>query len=196
MEMSTTEKQEYVVQKILQKKVERKKTFYLVHWEGYNKPEDLTWEPLESFVGSENLIEEFEKSHKTARKNASKVSVKKGVTLKARKPKKRSIAELSDQVPATQEPPAKVTRGHEVEAPAIDSFLGDPTTWSKSQYRVETEVVKRVLDISKVENGLFVICAFSDELELTIADIEPTPYELIRELEPTIMLDYLATYLL
>ncbi|KAI6197286.1 hypothetical protein M3Y94_01206200 [Aphelenchoides besseyi] len=194
--MSDIERSIYVVKNILEKKVYRKVPFYLVHWEGFDNPVDHTWEPVESFVGSENLLDEFEEAHKTAPKKPKKLSVKREVTsTKARKSKKRSSAECND-ISATQEPPSKVKRDLDDDEPAIDSFLGDPGTWFKSQYRAETEAVKRILDICKVEDNFFVICAFSEALGLTLGDIEPTPFKIIQDLHPKIMLDYIAPYML
>ena len=37
------------MKKIIGKKIEKKKIFYLVNWEGYNE-EDNTWEPAENLL--------------------------------------------------------------------------------------------------------------------------------------------------
>ncbi|KAF5377047.1 hypothetical protein D9757_007701 [Collybiopsis confluens] len=58
---NSEEEHEYVVESITEARVKkgRIKTWeYRVRWEGY-KEEDDTWEPVESFAGSENLVENF-----------------------------------------------------------------------------------------------------------------------------------------
>jgi len=54
------EDEEYEVESIVEKKVVRGKTKYLVKWKGYDKDEDRTWEPKENLAGSEELIKKFE----------------------------------------------------------------------------------------------------------------------------------------
>ena len=54
------EEEEYEVESIIDKKVVRGKTKYLVKWKGYEKDEDRTWEPKENLEGSEDLIKSFE----------------------------------------------------------------------------------------------------------------------------------------
>jgi len=54
------EDEEYEVESIVEKKVVRGKTKYLVKWKGYDKDEDRTWEPKANLAGSEDLIKKFE----------------------------------------------------------------------------------------------------------------------------------------
>merc|ERR1712142_1008884 len=54
------EEEEYEVESIVDKKVVRGKTKYLVKWKGYEKDEDRTWEPKKNLEGSEDLIKSFE----------------------------------------------------------------------------------------------------------------------------------------
>jgi hypothetical protein len=48
--------EEYEVEKILKKKIRKKKVFYLVKWVGYDTP---TWEPKSNLKGCKDLIQEF-----------------------------------------------------------------------------------------------------------------------------------------
>ena len=52
---------EYVVEKILVKRIRRKRPQYLVHWHGYNI-EDRTWEPLENLENAKEMVRQFEQS--------------------------------------------------------------------------------------------------------------------------------------
>lgn len=55
--------EEYVVEKILEKRISRLgKVQYLVKWEGY-KIEESTWEPEDNFANSKDLIKEFEQGN-------------------------------------------------------------------------------------------------------------------------------------
>jgi len=60
IEDSQEEEEEYVVEKILDKKVGKgKKVEYLVKWKDWNNPEDNTWEPASSL--DTDIIKKFEK---------------------------------------------------------------------------------------------------------------------------------------
>merc|ERR1719233_2040667 len=59
-EEESEEDEEYEVESIVDKKVVRGKTKYLVKWKGYDKDEDRTWEPKANLAGSEDLIKKFE----------------------------------------------------------------------------------------------------------------------------------------
>ena len=44
-------RRQYVVERLLDMKWENGKQLFLVKWEGYDKPEHNTWEPVKSFRG-------------------------------------------------------------------------------------------------------------------------------------------------
>ncbi len=47
----------YIISKILDKKVENRKTYYLIKWVGYNNPQDNTWEESKIFDRTKELRE-------------------------------------------------------------------------------------------------------------------------------------------
>ena len=55
----------FVVQEILDKKGYGKNIKYLVHWRGFNKPEDYTWEPRGQLIKDvPEMVAEFDKKHR------------------------------------------------------------------------------------------------------------------------------------
>lgn len=66
----------YEVEKILGKKFNKKgKPIYLVKWKGYG-PSENTWEPLENLETVQDLVDEYEKTHKDTKKAITKASPK------------------------------------------------------------------------------------------------------------------------
>merc|ERR1711874_600142 len=53
--------EEYEVEKILDERKVGKKKEYFVKWKGWNRPEDNTWEPMDSLEGSKKLLKDYEK---------------------------------------------------------------------------------------------------------------------------------------
>lgn len=54
----------FIIDKIIDKKIEKRKTYYLIRWKGYT-PDDDTWEPKEEIMNAdEKMVEDFEKSFK------------------------------------------------------------------------------------------------------------------------------------
>lgn len=58
--------EEYIVQEIVDSRIRDKKIQYRVHWEGYDKKKDYTWEPPEHLTKVQDLLDEFHKRHPSA----------------------------------------------------------------------------------------------------------------------------------
>ncbi|CAG8779884.1 6623_t:CDS:2, partial [Dentiscutata erythropus] len=56
-----TNKEEYEVETILDKKLMRRKPFYLVKWKGYPL-HDATWEPKKNLINAADMVTNFENS--------------------------------------------------------------------------------------------------------------------------------------
>ncbi|TGZ78237.1 chromo domain-like protein [Ascodesmis nigricans] len=53
------EEEEYVVEKIMDHKIEKKKLYFHVKWKGYEKKSDMTWEPEENCAGAQEAVEDY-----------------------------------------------------------------------------------------------------------------------------------------
>jgi len=60
---SGSEGEEYEVERIIERRVRKGKTEYLIKWKGYDNEEDNTWEPQEN-LDCEDKIIDFEKNRK------------------------------------------------------------------------------------------------------------------------------------
>jgi hypothetical protein len=47
---------QFVVEAILDKRIVGGKAEYLIKWQGYNDPDDNTWEPIENCVGFSGFL--------------------------------------------------------------------------------------------------------------------------------------------
>lgn len=53
----------YVIEKILNLKIEKGERHYLIKWKGYDLPSDNTWEPLSNLTNLTQDIIDYERAH-------------------------------------------------------------------------------------------------------------------------------------
>ncbi|KAI6219530.1 Chromobox protein-like protein 1-like protein [Aphelenchoides fujianensis] len=101
--------------------------------------------------------------------------------------KSRIIASSDDEEEAENLPEAQED---EKEEPSDTPAEKDPATWKKAVYRVQSETIKSVVACQVADNkDVWVLCKFAGA-DGSPEDIEPTPYTLIRDHQPTVLLDY------
>merc|ERR1711892_511816 len=85
------EEAEYEVEKILDHKYDDGVVQYLVKWKNWNNEEDNTWEPSDNLVGSESIIEKYEKKQKLKKKEEDE-----SPAIKSTKKKKKEELEQTE----------------------------------------------------------------------------------------------------
>jgi len=83
---------DYEVEKILDKKGKGKNIQYLVKWKNFDKPEDLSWEPLENLTESSEAIEAFENKSKTVEPGNKNADVPTIRNIKKTAPTKNKVS--------------------------------------------------------------------------------------------------------
>ena len=91
------EEEAFEVEKILEKRVIKKKVEYLIKWKNYNGPDDDTWEPADILEGAGDIIKKFEKELKIEKEN-EKTKLSKVIENSDEKQTKTEIVENTEKV--------------------------------------------------------------------------------------------------
>ena len=120
---------EYEVEKIIDKRITKGAAQYQVKWLGYEKKEDLTWEPSSNLAGCKALVNAFENAKKKQNTSYSKIlKIPKTKAAKSSKPS-RTITRTPAKIPKSKVPsnpfktPPKPVEG-KLGVDAINKLLG------------------------------------------------------------------------
>ncbi|KAI6204659.1 hypothetical protein M3Y94_00701800 [Aphelenchoides besseyi] len=144
-----------------------------------------SWEPLESFISCDETIAAFEEQLKAA-KTKDSVDIK--PESSEQKSQKRAPSE-ANEIEEAQQPSKKPKKEQEVASSDL-SNLADPSNWKKERYRVEFDQSPHILGARRVNNELYILCAFSTDSN--VETVEATPYEVVRQHCPLVLLDFWA----
>uniref|UniRef100_A0AC35FY62 Chromo domain-containing protein n=1 Tax=Panagrolaimus sp. PS1159 TaxID=55785 RepID=A0AC35FY62_9BILA len=133
---------EYVVEKILDKRGSGKKVEYLIKWRGYDDPAENTWEPINN-CDCPDLIKEFEAAY--AKKQKSKEKLKETRGSRANTKSVEPDGKHDRKRKAIIEPPQPIRK--KKPSPPKTRIRGDPSKSSDSNSDRPTTSIK------KVENG-------------------------------------------
>ena len=95
---------EYVVEKILDKRGHGKKVEYLIKWRGYDDPKENTWEPVEN-CDCPDLIEEFEAAYALKKQKSKQDKPKESRGTRANTKSAEPDGKRDRKRKATVEPP-------------------------------------------------------------------------------------------
>ncbi len=179
--------QEYCVEQILQKRVNRKGVAeYLVKWENYPINQS-TWEPKENLANSKDLIEEFEASEKAKNqslegcKNSSENynSKTNEITSKQINSNKKDLNNISNQ----NNNPAKSNQ-------TDNGSKNDKSEEIPILRDIEDNIPKKINSVKKFEGELFSLVEWEERSDGLTPDPAYIPSMLLRKINPKLLIQF------
>ncbi|KAI6242040.1 Blast:Chromobox protein-like protein 1 [Aphelenchoides fujianensis] len=212
-------KPQFVVEKIMGKRTNKAGQIeYRIKWKGYDHS-DNSWEPAKNCACPE-LIEAFEEAEAAKKANgrsslsssrasesrrstpAKKSRASRGSTKDTPASKRRRVTSSErssgDENDESVSPPPSERRGSGAGGGGNNGTparpdLGKPSEWHKEKYRAQTEAVHHIVGCNRdAQNNVWILCAFgpNENSSTSAQEIEPTPYEVLRQHWPLGLLDY------
>eukprot|EP00128_Syssomonas_multiformis_P014775 Colp12_sorted_trinity150504_noHs@10719 len=158
------EEEEYVVEKVLSKRIRKGATEYLLKWKGYSDAE-ATWEPMEHCEGCNDLIDAFEAEQNKKRKRTSESdsanTKKTKVARKDAAPESKDLKSEGSSKSSTKAPPAVQLTPMKAAAPAPKEASPESVENGQSPEKHETpavpsfdkgDLVKKLLHLERDES--------------------------------------------
>ncbi len=190
---------EYVVEKILDRKLQNGKRMYLVKWENYPMSQN-TWEPVNHLTNVLDLVEAYEKAHQDPPPSTSSTSLaeprtaeevkKMGESKLGGKKRKRPIDSPVQQL----EKEAKV-----MELPIGDKSKGSQKTAATSSTRTscssekgnfEKDIPVNVTGVRREGDNLMCTLSWHRRLDGVLPENTEVSTQQMREKCPHILLDF------
>ncbi len=162
----------YIVEKILEKKIEEGTEKYKIKWEGYSK-KDCTWEGLENLESVMNLVEKFNNKHKENKES------------KPKRAKGRPRKEVKSLLPLISSP-ERLPSNTDSENTAMN------TEEPKRKYSIFSfDLPERILKINKDEKGeIFFLVQWKPRRDGEKVQDSMLANETMRNYFPQLLLDF------
>ncbi|CAJ0599059.1 unnamed protein product [Cylicocyclus nassatus] len=185
-EGSSESGEEYIVEKILGKRIRKGVVEYLIKWKGYDDSDDDTWEPAAQ-CDCAGLIEEFEKSQKNTAEKSSKT-------------RKRKIREKEDEDKDVIS--VRIDDDDDLfDDGTSESTATRPKTKRKAlvddkKYGIcEGRKISRILGLNNKSSELRMLVVYSDAMKDRKKGVELVPTRILRHYAPQMVIDYYESLL-
>ncbi len=184
---------EYEVEDIVDKKIEKGKPVYLVKWKGFSL-DDATWEPLQNLANSSKIIKNFESKHENDDKSStkshlkdSKDNEKKASSLlsQSKKIQKRRIEQTEGKKPG-RKPGSKSSK-----QPDVGNLDHDTPSKLTDHGLFNGNSVVKVNPNTNFKNIYFLV-EFKKRGDGSQPDSAYYPFNLLKAQCPEILLDYIT----
>jgi len=170
--------EEYTVEDILEKRVNRKgKVEYLVKWENYPHSQN-TWEPLENLINSMDIVKDFE-----AREEAKKESLTESQNNISREaPIHKSQKDFNYCTPVNPEKTINNESGGGMNQKKSDEvpILRD----------IEDNIPKKINSVKKFDGELYSLVEWEERSDGLTPDPAYIPSLLLRKLNPKLLIEF------
>jgi hypothetical protein len=175
----TLDHETYEVQELLGHKKISGVDFFLVHWKGYDRQTDHTWEPIENLYGCLDLIEEFNtgKSSSLIDSDSDSSSDSSSDSDAEPKSRRRFIRKPPPKFQGTRQPPILPNSRHQMKPAEFPLTLEICDQWFTQNIFSDlpsqrVPQISRILQMKTCQPGVFLECLFENGEQLWLTQQE------------------------